>query len=204
MKHASRAPSREEAKLLTRHRLMQATLQLLVTQGREYLTTGRIAHQAGVAQATFYVHFRDLDDLLAALVRDIVDHLQPALTRIRLHLDEEAEFPAMVRHSYRISLEAIVAHADLLKLFMAEYYRKSSALGACAQALFTELVVRLYQDLRPLTLSARMTDAQLMLMAEMLVGLTLQAGMNLADHPERGVESVIDMLYAVSMGLLQA
>lgn len=48
-----RALTREEAKLLTRHRLMQAARELLADQGPEGFTTGRVARRAGVAQATF-------------------------------------------------------------------------------------------------------------------------------------------------------
>jgi AcrR family transcriptional regulator len=37
----------------------------LTSEGGRQLTTSRIAREAGVAQPTFYVHFRDLDDLLS-------------------------------------------------------------------------------------------------------------------------------------------
>ena len=139
MKQAARTPSREEGKLLTRHRLMQAALQLLMRQEHESLTTGRIAQLAGVAQATFYVHFRDIDDLLAALARDVVERLQPVLTRLRLQFDTSQHFATALRQSYRIPLETIVAHADLLRLFMTEYHRPNSPLGASARSLLASL-----------------------------------------------------------------
>ncbi len=202
MKRAARTPSREESKLLTRHRLMQATLQLLMAQGHEGLTTGRIAQLAGVAQATFYVHFRDIDDLLATLARDVVERLQPVLTRLRLQFDESQHFAAALRQSYRIPLETIVAHADLLRLFMTEYYRPNSPLGSSARALLAALSQHLYQDLLTLVLTRDIAADHLELAAETVVALTLQVGLGLAEHPERKIEQALDLLCALTMGAL--
>ena len=62
-----RTLSREETKLITRRRLLDGAALVLRAEGFEKLTTSRVAREAGVAQPTFYVHFRDMNELLHAL-----------------------------------------------------------------------------------------------------------------------------------------
>ena len=64
----------------TRQALMGACVALLLSEGLEILTVGRIVEHANVGRSTFYTHFRGRDDILGAtMVRpsgplaDIVD-----------------------------------------------------------------------------------------------------------------------------------
>jgi AcrR family transcriptional regulator len=61
--------TRIERKERTRQRLIEAALAL-IGQGRSYsaLSLREVAREAGVVPATFYRHFRDLDELGLALV----------------------------------------------------------------------------------------------------------------------------------------
>ncbi|MBW2585868.1 MAG: TetR/AcrR family transcriptional regulator [Deltaproteobacteria bacterium] len=56
--------SRQSNKERTRYRLLQAVLKTIQRHGHGTLTTGRVAQLAGVAQPTFYVHFRSMDQAL--------------------------------------------------------------------------------------------------------------------------------------------
>jgi AcrR family transcriptional regulator len=79
--------TRKARKLATRRRLLEAAMDLILADGMGALTTGRIAAGAGIAQSGFYVHFDNLDALLAALggeaVGEVVD-MEAALRRERL------------------------------------------------------------------------------------------------------------------------
>jgi AcrR family transcriptional regulator len=48
--------------------ILEAAAQLLVADGRDALTTTRVAERAGVSVGTLYQYFADLDELIAKLV----------------------------------------------------------------------------------------------------------------------------------------
>ena len=62
-----KALTREEGKLITRRRLLESAAKLLGETGYGALSVSAVARAAGVAQPTFYVHFRDKDHLLQTL-----------------------------------------------------------------------------------------------------------------------------------------
>src|SRR5262249_34339906 len=62
-----RSQSGEESKSEPRRRLLQAAAALLGENGSGGLSASAVARAAQVAQPTFYVHFRDKDDLLRTL-----------------------------------------------------------------------------------------------------------------------------------------
>jgi AcrR family transcriptional regulator len=61
----------------TRLRLVEATLGLIGAEGTAALTTGRIASEAGLAQSSFYQHFKSLDDCLQQAARHVVERIRP-------------------------------------------------------------------------------------------------------------------------------
>lgn len=65
----------------THERLLDATLRLIREEGLPALTTGRITAEAGLAQSSFYQHFRSLDACLAEAGRRVAERIQPASAR---------------------------------------------------------------------------------------------------------------------------
>lgn len=201
---AQRPLTREEAKLLTRHRLLLAARELLADQGAEGITTGRVAQRAGVAQATFYVHFRGLDELLAEVARGIVDQVQLTLTRQRARFGATGTLWPDVRESYRMALQAIAEHAPLLRRLLAESLHGHGVLGECGRALQADLTRQLFDDLRALPLTAALRDQDLRLGADAVVGLTIHTGLGLADGRLADTEAALDLLCQVTFALLSA
>lgn len=199
---AQRPLTREEAKLLTRHRLLQAARELLAGQGPEGLTTGRVAQRADVAQATFYVHFRGLDELLAEVATGIVGQVQQALTRQRLRFGASATLWPEVRESYRLALVAIDENAPLLRRLLAESLHGQGVLGECGRALQASLARQLYEDLRRQPLTAALGDRELQLGADAVVGLTVHTGLGLAEGRLPDREAALDLLCQVTLALL--
>lgn len=70
--------SRQINKERTRLRLLQAILKTIHRFGHGPLTTGRVAQLAGVAQPTFYVHFRSMDQALEQVADWVALELGPA------------------------------------------------------------------------------------------------------------------------------
>jgi AcrR family transcriptional regulator len=194
--------SRQESKLVTRHRLLQAAMAVLVELGREGLTTGSVTKRVGVAQPTFYVHFRDMDDLLREVAAEIVDRLRSALQEARAPLRESVDLVAASHEAFRLSLRATVKHADLLRIFLSEQYRPQSTLGACAQQWLSEMAADLQADMGQTPLAMGLPASKLRLVAEVVVGLILQMGLALADKRETDEDAVVDVLSRTAVALV--
>ena len=74
--------TRDARRAATRERLRQAGLELFAERGLHGLTTHDIAHHAGLAAGTFYLHFQDKQALFREIALEALDemrsHLQAA------------------------------------------------------------------------------------------------------------------------------
>jgi AcrR family transcriptional regulator len=61
--------------LRTKRLLGDAVVRLILTKGYDATTIQDIAQEAGVQRATFYMHYKDKEELVQALVRDLMDDL---------------------------------------------------------------------------------------------------------------------------------
>ena len=111
------AVSRREAKDLTRRRLLSAALRIIDAHGEAGLSTGRVAREAGVAQATFYVHFRNMEELLRTLGEEAGRQLDTALREVRRTSRAAPDDPDKLRATFRVPLERMLAHPELFRLF---------------------------------------------------------------------------------------
>lgn len=66
----------------TRLMLRDALVDLILEKGYEAITIQEIADRADLARATFYLHYRDKEDLLASSLEELYDEL---VSRTRLH-----------------------------------------------------------------------------------------------------------------------
>jgi len=84
----------------TRRRVMDAALELLKTSSYKDLTVSEIASEAGLSNATFYVYFKDVEEVLYACVQ------AAALDLGELHALLDAEWtPGNVREQVRKFVE---------------------------------------------------------------------------------------------------
>jgi len=77
----SRAPARSRE--ATRARLLEAGTELFAADGLHAVTSARIAHAAGVASGTFYLHFKDKQALFREIVFAALAQLQERQERAR-------------------------------------------------------------------------------------------------------------------------
>jgi AcrR family transcriptional regulator len=61
---------RNAQKALTRHRITEAARHLFYEHGYSATSVDRIAVEAGASRPTFYLHFRDKDEVLAQIAED--------------------------------------------------------------------------------------------------------------------------------------
>lgn len=198
--------SREEAKRQTRQRLLNAGLALLVEEGTDALTTGNVAKRAGMAQPTFYVHFRDMDDLLQALASDQVGGLRLQLRELRMQINREGSNPTeLVRETYRAPLTLLVNQGSaLLRLLMSEMHRPHTTLGKAARQLVDEVINDLYEDAITLGMGVVVPAERLLLLCEGMIMLTIHYGLGLLEGRHHDLEMVVDVLTQQTMAMMMA
>jgi AcrR family transcriptional regulator len=88
--------------------IMQATVQVLLREGKSKLTTTRIAERAGVSVGTLYQYFPNKSSLLQALLKEHLDSVTIAVERAceaawgtPLARMAETVVPAFVRAKFR-------------------------------------------------------------------------------------------------------
>lgn len=99
----------------TRRLLRDALLELISEKGFDAITVQDITERATLHRATFYLHYRDKQDLLMNTLEEMFDELvayaEPPRDPHTISLDEP--IPALVRQ-----LEHIAAHADFYRAVM--------------------------------------------------------------------------------------
>src|SRR5262245_58511275 len=149
----SRALSRDESKAITRKRLLDGAARLLGEVGSGGLSTSAVARAAGVAQPTFYVHFRDMDDLVRALGTERIGALRARLRAAREEIIAGRGVDA-VRESFRVSVQTWIENPGLFRLYAQEMQHPTSPVGKMARELRAEVHADLAQDLIRLGLPA--------------------------------------------------
>jgi AcrR family transcriptional regulator len=85
-----RAEIGREKRARTRAQLIAAANALFAHQAVESVTVDDVVREAGVAKGTFYVHFKDLRELTAAVADELVKAIDDLLQPIRLTIDDPA------------------------------------------------------------------------------------------------------------------
>ncbi|MFB6833424.1 MULTISPECIES: TetR/AcrR family transcriptional regulator [Streptomyces] len=67
----------------TRAALRQALVELVLDKGFHAVTVEEITERADVGRATFYAHYRDKEDLLVGVVRDLAEDRERLLPAVR-------------------------------------------------------------------------------------------------------------------------
>jgi len=198
----SKPLTREESKAITRRRLIEAAGKILAERGHGGLSASAVAREAGVAQPTFYVHFRDKADLLRIIADEQVQALRQPLRDVRRRI-AGAGFDA-IRETYRIPLELWSKNPGYWRLYLQELSQQGSPIGAMARDLKQEFRRDLVDDLKELGLPSR-TKAdkeRLAMIAEGILGLTEALAMGFVEGRFTDREAALDVLGEFTAGVL--
>ena len=199
----TRQLSREETKLITRRRLLDSAALVLRKEGSGKLTTSRVAREAGVAQPTFYVHFRDMADLLKTLAEERIEQIRKPLRQARQSI-KTAESYDPVRETFRVPLRSIVEQPELFRLWIQEQHRPGSPIGEAARELQDEMQRDLVEDL--IALGAPVETAaqreQLEIIAEGLIALTQKLALSYLDGRYTDLEQIVDVLTRFALAVV--
>jgi AcrR family transcriptional regulator len=124
-----RDESTDRRSLRTRSLLSDALAELMLSQRYEAISVQQITERANVGRSTFYAHFTDKDDLLAATVRRMVGELQtdepgarntlaPSIGLFH-HVADHAQHYLMLSRGRHLSLFLDALQSELTTMFAA-------------------------------------------------------------------------------------
>ena len=198
-----RALSRDESKAITRQRLLDGAARLLGEVGYGGLSTSAVARAAGVAQPTFYVHFRDMDDLVRSLGTERIGALRARLRAAREDLLAGRGVDA-VRETFRMAVQTWVENPGLFRLYAQEMQHPTSPMGKLARELRAELHADLVQDLVRLGFpsATKAERERVHMVAEAMIAQTEALARGHLDGTYKNIDAVVDVLTRFAVGLL--
>ncbi|CAM4479926.1 AcrR family transcriptional regulator [Paenibacillus endophyticus] len=118
MDHAT--PRTDPRIVRTRQLLRDAFIELLQEIDIEKISVNRLAERATINRVTFYLHYRDIPDMLEKMADEMVEDIQKVLNETPLHLNpnsnEEESWPLLVN-----LLEHLSKHAKFYKVILATH-----------------------------------------------------------------------------------
>ena len=162
-----RVMSRQINKERTRRRLLQAILKTIHRYGYGTLTTGRVAQLAGVAQPTFYVHFRSMDQALEQVADwvalELGEGFEPAVSPER---DRAAQ---VLEEAVSKCTRTLIEDRKVAEVFLSNRRDQTSALGR----RWTVLTGGLRERMRQIVVQVRpnASPSDVALHAELLVSI---------------------------------
>jgi TetR/AcrR family transcriptional regulator, fatty acid biosynthesis regulator len=197
--------TRSEAKDLTRRRLIRAALAILDKEGEAGLTTLKVAKAAGIAQSTFYVHFKDKQDLLRSLGDEGGERLRRSMRQARREARASPDDAERHRDTFRIPISAISKHPELLRILQRARHDPSSPLREFALETSAAYRDHLAADLDALGYTAdnEHDRRRLEMIAEAINAATnaLALGHLEGRYPE--IEEAVDVLVALTKGAVR-
>lgn len=197
----TRSLRRDESKRITRRRLLEAAARVLREEGLRSLTTCRVSREAGVAQPTFYVHFKDMEELLRTLAQEKIGQIRKPLREARSLLRSPSDGNPL-RETFRLPLKALVQQPELFRLYVQEYHRPGSPVGKLARDTQAELQQDLIEDLTALgaPASTQADRQRLEMFAEGLITLTQTLALGYLDGRYDDLEAIVDVLVEFTHG----
>src|SRR5829696_3413646 len=98
----------------TRQQLREALVALILEHGYDEISIQAITDQAGLRRATFYLHYRDKDELLLSMLRDTLDDLMHQMAA----LSPKAFTPDTQRVEDELVFRHVQEHADLYRAIL--------------------------------------------------------------------------------------
>ena len=136
-----RGHAAERARASTRARLRASGQKLLAERGLHAVTSHDIADAAGVAAGTFYLHFRDKEELFRELVFEAVAELEQRLEAAVHPLREQPEAAARARAEVLLSFAE--QHGELVRLA----FGRGAEAGSVGADALDQLVARLEREI---------------------------------------------------------
>ncbi|MGO4494932.1 TetR/AcrR family transcriptional regulator C-terminal domain-containing protein [Paenibacillus sp. 2RAB27] len=131
----NRTPRVDPRVLRTRQLLKDAFVELLQEMDIEKISVNRIAERATINRVTFYLHYRDIPDMLEKMADEMIEDINRILNNASANqiAKEEEDWPMLVN-----LLEHFAEHAKFYKVVLAS--RRTPIFTDRMLRLLTELV----------------------------------------------------------------
>lgn len=164
--------TRAEQKLKTRQAIIDAALDLSKDKGFPALSLREVTRQAGIAPATFYRHFIDMEDLGLALVDQVSLILRQMMRQARYRVKVKG---SVVSSSIDTFMEFVENYPNLIRLLNTDVASGPRQFRESIQRETRRFVEELMDDLRRDT-NGRAPLAYIAEVAEMMVVLVFNQG----------------------------
>ncbi len=115
MKAKAKSKKLDRRVVRTRRLLREALMALITERGYDSITVQDITDKADIARATFYLHYRDKDELLSNSLEDVYDDLVGRLGPLDLQTLWSADNPVDL-----IAFEHVAEHIDFYRVILGE------------------------------------------------------------------------------------
>ena len=174
----------ERARAATRARLRASGQKLLAARGLHSVTSHDIADAAGVATGTFYLHFRDKEELFRELVFEAVAELELRLETAVHPLRERPEAAARARAEVLLSFAE--QHGELVRLA----FGRGAESGSVGADALDQLVARLEREIAAQRGKAK-PGVNAAVTAQAIVGMWARVVTWWAETPGRAPRSAV-------------
>ncbi|PKG24079.1 TetR/AcrR family transcriptional regulator [Niallia nealsonii] len=128
--------------LRTRLLIKEAFVDLLQEMDIEKMSVSRIAERATISRVTFYLHYRDIPDMLEKMADDMIKDIQRAINgQVKESFSKDADWLMLIR-----LLDHIAAHAKFYKSTLGS--RRAPIFTERLSNMLTELITERLEDLK--------------------------------------------------------
>lgn len=183
--------SRTEQREKTRNAIVQAALNLSVEKGFPALSLREVTRAAGVAPATFYRYFVDMEELGLAMVDEVGLSLRHLMRKARHRVKTEG---SVVNTSIETFMMFIDRNPQLFQLLMGDRAGGPRSFRAAIKKEKQRFVDELADDLRQDSPTATLPLSHTEVIAEMIVNLVFDGGIEAIDLPKDKRQDITDKL----------
>ncbi|MEH6343722.1 MAG: HTH-type transcriptional repressor FabR [Bermanella sp.] len=183
--------TRAEQKLKTRQAIIDAALELSKEKGFPALSLREVTREAGIAPATFYRHFVDMEDLGLVLVDQVSLILRQLMRQARHRVKVKG---SLVSTSINTFMEFVENHPNLIRLLTTDVASGPRPFRESIQREIRFFAQELVDDLSGATQTAIQPLANIPEAAEMMVLLVFHQGVAFLEMDDNGRKQLIDKL----------
>lgn len=183
--------NRTEQRKKTRNAIVQAALNLSVEKGFPALSLREVTRAAGVAPATFYRYFVDMEELGLAMVDEVGLSLRQLMRKARQRVKLEG---GVVRTSVETFMIFIDTSPQLFQLLMGDRAGGPRSFRAAIKKEKQRFVDELVDDLRRDSPSTALPLSHIEVVAEMIVNLVFDGGIEAIDVPKESRQPITEKL----------
>ncbi len=187
---------------MTRHRLLGAARRLILAGGETRMSASAVAREAGVAGATFYEHFRNRDELMKALAKDLFEELRRELNKRREEALQSPNDEDRLRQEFRTPIEILAANPDVFRLALRVRHHPGSALGDSSRRVTGNMRGDIIGELtdRGYPASTAAERRRLEMIADIHIAATEAMALGYLSGRYPDLDEVLNMLVLVTRG----